>query len=683
MTTEKRSDSPASPSNLSRDFFRAVLLALALVAALFIAFAIAERLWLSDADPKMLRVLYLSRGLLSSLLAAVIVGWFTIRRSPPLLPPAPFEDRSIDEVGESRKALVENYVRWFIQMRWFVVVVAEAVVVVSVFVVNILPTEVFVPLTITVAMLAASNEAYSLLYQRGAVKNSLLQIQVYADLVILTALLHYSGGIENPLTLLMLLHVIISGVVLSRRQCYMVALFASAMLGGLAYLEANELIEHYTLLVFPHNMDQGVPEHAAHDQVYVATRVLLHAVILLFVAYFVTTLADRLRDEERQLEMMAIKAKRTQQLLERSLRTTGTSLRILDRTLQTQWANTLWEETFGAPGAEGKPTGQADPGRAAAEAVLKSGSPITSEVMVQSPGVGTPHGDSAHRSRRIVQITTAPLIDQKGRVQQIVELGQDVTEQKNTYAQLIRAGQLAAVGELAGHVAHEINNPIGIISAKARLMLFDQREEMSDEVAQEIQKMIDLSDRVANIAKGLLSSSRPSTTAQHLIHLQDPIHKALSMIHQRAVHAGIEIEERLLEELPPIVANAQEIEQVFLNLLLNAIDAMPKGGRLMVDAAQAPTADAEGKRWVVVKVGDTGYGVSPETAERVFDPFFTTKGEGHGTGLGLAICQGILRSHSGQIRFESVEGEGTQVSVMFPPGSAEDQRDGEIQSAGG
>lgn len=678
MGAARRSEDPESSSNPGLGLFRAVLLALALVAALFAAFAIVEHLWLSETDPETLRVLYISRGLLSSVLAAVVVGWYTIRRSPPLLPMEPIEGRILHESGQFQRALVENFARWFIQMRWFVVVVAQAVVVVSVFVVNILPTEVFVPLTVTVATLAAFNLLYSMFVRRGSLKKVPLQIQVYADLVILTILLHFSGGIENPLTLLMLLHVILSGIILSRRQCFMVAIFASTLLGVLAYMEASQLIEHYTLTVFPHETESGGTEHAAHNQVYVATRVLLHTAILLFVAYLVTTLADRLRYEERQLEKMALNAMRIQQLLERSLNTTGTSLRILDGKLRTRWVNKRWRETFGTPTAADEQVDRAMRGRSPAETVLHSGKSITSEIMVQVPGSKAPDGEAAHRSRRIMQITTAPLVVVGGEVRQVVELGQDITEQKKAYAQLMRAGQLAAVGELAGHVAHEINNPIGIISAKARLMLLDQREQMSDEVAQEIQKVIDLADRVANIAKGLLSSSKPSTPVRRLIDLKEPVHKALSMIHQRAIHSGVEIEERLHGDMPLVNANAQEMEQVFLNLLLNAIDAMPQGGRLTIEdvRVQVMSDEPQGKQWVVVKVSDTGYGVSPEVAEHVFDPFFTTKGERHGTGLGLTICQGILRSHGGRIRFDSAQGKGTQVSVILPVGSEEDQRDG-------
>jgi two-component system, NtrC family, sensor histidine kinase PilS len=673
---------PSSFISRLTGFFPVVALTLGLVVGIFLVFAIIDRLMLADADTETLRLFYRMRDLLSSLFAAFFVGWMTIRRSPPLLPKSTIEERWNHSRGQFVRTSALNYAQWFVQMRWFVIVVAQTVIIVSVLVIHILPMEVFLPLTLTVAFLGACNLAYSILLKRGSDPNRLLLIQVYADLVILTVLLHFSGGIENPLTLLMLLHVILGGVVLTRRQCFMVAIFASLLLGGLAFLEVGEFVKHYTLQVFPHFAEQeGEIHHVAHQQVYVATRVSLHALILLLVAYFVTTLAERLRDEERQLEKMVSKAMQSQQLLERSLETTGTSLRILDRKLRTRWANKRWRATFGDREMAAETADRAKSRRSVAAEVLKSGVARTSEIMVETRVDSVAGSRQSHR--RIVQVTTAPVVDLHGRVRQVVELGQDVTEQKQAHAQLIRAGQFAAVGELAGHVAHEINNPIGIISAKARLLLFDQRDDMSEQVADEIEKVIDLADRVASIAKGLLSASRPSTAQQQLINLREPVQRALSMIHQRATRAGIRIEENFDVRLPPVFANAQEIEQVFLNILLNAIDAMPDGGHLSVRAEKIEVADTKGIPWIIVIVSDTGVGVSAEVAESVFDPFFTTKGEAHGTGLGLAICQGILRSHGGRIRFESTPGTGTRVSVMFPAGGAEGQADGEVQGSGG
>ncbi|MBI1987351.1 MAG: hypothetical protein HYS70_03255 [Nitrospinae bacterium] len=155
---------------------------------------------------------------------------------------------------------------------------------------------------------------------------------------------------------------------------------------------------------------------------------------------------------------------------------------------------------------------------------------------------------------------------------------QEITEQKQIQAQILQAGKMAAVGELAGQVAHEVNNPIAILGAKARLLLLDHRDGMSAKTAQELAKIINLSDRVARIAQGLLTYCRPSAAMRTPLDVRIPIRKALSMVEHRARMAGVQLEEHLSDPVPLIKANGNEIEQVFLNLFLNALDAMPQGG---------------------------------------------------------------------------------------------------------
>lgn len=268
-------------------------------------------------------------------------------------------------------------------------------------------------------------------------------------------------------------------------------------------------------------------------------------------------------------------------------------------------------------------------------------------------------------------VTTAPLRNPAGHVHQVVEVAQDITGPKQTQAQLIRAGQLAAVGELAGKVAHEVNNPIAIISAKARLLLSDRRADMDQEISDELEKIITLSDRVADIAQGLLSYGRPSTAARELIDIRPSLNGALSMIEQRAVNAGIELIKDIGGSLPPVLANAHELEQVFLNLLLNAIDAMPDGGTLTIRISQSDQSDDQHGNCLNITLQDTGSGISHDALDRIFEPFFTTKEPGKGTGLGLSVCQGLVRSFGGEIDVQSEVGHGTRVTVRLPVAALE------------
>lgn len=268
--------------------------------------------------------------------------------------------------------------------------------------------------------------------------------------------------------------------------------------------------------------------------------------------------------------------------------------------------------------------------------------------------------------KRNFQISAWPIRDVSGSISQALELMQDVTGQRELQAQVQRAAQLAAVGELAGGVVHEVNNPIAIISAKARLLLSERRREMSAKIAEDLAKIVDLADRVARIAQGLLSYCRPSTAARTSLDLRVPIGTALAMVEDRSRRFGVRIDKRLVGPIPTVRANANEIEQVFLNLLLNAIDTMPNGGTLAVFILLDAPRLRDGRECVAVVVADTGSGISEEICGRIFEPFFTTKAEGRGTGLGLSVCLGIVRSHGGEIDVDTELGRGTRIIVKLP-----------------
>ena len=540
--------------------------------------------------------------------------------------------------------------------------VAAVLSVLAVDVFYVLPDEVWLPLIGTVTGLAALNLVYMVLLRRGKRSTFLLLFQAYTDLVLLTSLVHFSGGVESPLVLLMIFHVIIAGITLSRIQCFGVAVTATVLLALLAWAEATGFVEHYTLLLIPHFGEHGEIVHAAHVTLYAASVVGLQGTILLLTAFFVSSISVRLRRKERQLEILAERALTQRQLLERSLETTGTGLYVCDVDLQPILTNQRWESWFGQAQVDAslyaKILGEQSPLRHTLEdgAIRVIELTVTNETEMRR-AVGAPD---------TFQTTTAPLLDQEGRVTHVVQLVQDITQQKTAQAQMIRADQLAAVGELAGQVAHEVNNPIAIISAKARLLLSDHRDGMSDRTARELQKIIQLSDRVARIAQGLLSYCRPSAATRIRLDVGIPIRQALAMIEQRTSRAGIETEVHLPDRLPPVYANAQEIEQVFLNLFLNAIDAMPEGGCLIVAAQTGQGQRGDRSPALHLVVEDTGVGMPEDVQHRIFEPFFTTKPEGMGTGLGLSICHGLIQNYGGTIDVQSTVGQGTRITVRLP-----------------
>lgn len=204
------------------------------------------------------------------------------------------------------------------------------------------------------------------------------------------------------------------------------------------------------------------------------------------------------------------------------------------------------------------------------------------------------------------------------------------------------------------------------MSAKARLLLSRFAKELPEKVRVDLQKIVELSDRVGHIAQGLLSFARPSAGLRKPLDVTEPVTKSLDLLKQRLGSGNIRIETEFADGVPKVEANARELEQVFLNLFLNAVDAMPEGGKVSVSTSFLPSREPGQAGRVTIAVRDTGIGIPVNVQERIFEPFFTTKADQKGTGLGLSICYGLIKSHGGEIAVESRPGRGTCFTVWLP-----------------
>ncbi len=635
-----------------------------LITAIFIfgLYEIIERIWLAEDDAEVLGQLHTVQGILFALLVAGVVGWVinkTSSRFPSIFQIDGKEAQSF-QVTEEEQAKV--YAQWFIALRWVAILLTSALVLISIQWLKWLPLEVWLPLASTITVLLGFNLLYTVLLRWGYCIPTLLLLQGYIDLGIFALLLHFSGGLENPLSIMMIFHVIIGGILFSRRQCYWLATTASFMLALLGWLEWAEAVPHYTLEITPHfGRVNGELFHPAHNSLYVLSRCSLHATTFFLTAFFVTALMERLRHNERQRKEMARQALADQQLLEQALETTGAGLRVLDHDLRVYWINGRWKEWFvSSPNRFCEGFEILNVENSPARQTLTDGQIRIVELMPKG-WVSSTSLSPLNKNEKVFQITIAPLRDLNGNIHQIVELAQDITQQKKTQAQMLQAGKLAAVGELAGNIIHEVNNPISIISAKSRLLLSDNRKEMSPKIVQELVKIIDLADRVARITQGLLAHCRVASSTHVHLDVCVPIRKALALLEGRAKGADVQIKDQLPEQLPLVKANDGEMEQVFLNLFINAMDAMPKGGFLKVSSE-----NLESKSQVGIIVEDTGTGMPEAIRQRIFEPFFTTKQEGRGTGLGLSICLGLVQNHGGEITVESTIEKGSQFIVRLP-----------------
>jgi PAS domain S-box-containing protein len=267
-----------------------------------------------------------------------------------------------------------------------------------------------------------------------------------------------------------------------------------------------------------------------------------------------------------------------------------------------------------------------------------------------------------------VEIASSDIVFE-GRAARLV-LAVDVTEKQALESQLRQAQKMESVGRLAGGVAHDFNNMLGVISGYGELLRKRVADERLRKYADDILKA---ADRAAGLTRQLLAFSRRQVLQPKVLDLNEVVSELERML-RRLIGEDIRLVVALHEGLPPIKADAGQLEQVLMNLVVNARDAMPTGGRLLIetgratfDAAYAAAhAGVELGSYVMVAVSDTGEGMTPEVRAQIFEPFFTTKGAGKGTGLGLATVHGIVRQSGGHVFVYSEPGRGSTFKIYFP-----------------
>ncbi|MGA3264011.1 MAG: ATP-binding protein [Terracidiphilus sp.] len=266
--------------------------------------------------------------------------------------------------------------------------------------------------------------------------------------------------------------------------------------------------------------------------------------------------------------------------------------------------------------------------------------------------------------QRTVNIAIAPLLSRDFVSVGRIILVDDITERVSLEAQLTQADKLSSIGLLAAGVAHEINTPLAVISSYAQMLAKQLKGD--ERLGPVLDKITQQTFHASEIANGLLNFSRTSTTEYRETNLNQVMRDTLSLLEHQFKTAQIIVDLDLAEDLPLIHGNPGKLQQVFLNLLLNAKEAMNGGGRLRV----ATMVNGYGSH-VAALVADSGSGIAPEHLKRIYDPFFTTKttpkpGGRRGIGLGLSVSYGIIQEHAGKIRVESAVGAGTTFHLEFP-----------------
>ncbi|MGE5306006.1 MAG: sensor histidine kinase [Alphaproteobacteria bacterium] len=242
----------------------------------------------------------------------------------------------------------------------------------------------------------------------------------------------------------------------------------------------------------------------------------------------------------------------------------------------------------------------------------------------------------------------------------IPALDKAIAQLETTQAQLIHSEKMSAIGEIYAGLTHEINNPLGVMIGKLELLVKSARaRQLSPELTRDLEIINRNGLRIAELIRSLLIFSRKNTFNLSATALNHTIGEVLELVDKPFAKQAIRIETHFDPKLPHCHGSPGHLQQVFLNLLNNARDAMPNGGKI--------TLRTYGKNHsVAAEVEDTGTGITPENRKRLFEPFFTTKGLGKGTGLGLSIAYGIIKTHGGDIEVESTPGKGTLFRVILP-----------------
>jgi PAS domain S-box-containing protein len=298
---------------------------------------------------------------------------------------------------------------------------------------------------------------------------------------------------------------------------------------------------------------------------------------------------------------------------------------------------------------------------------------IFQEIFSQREPFSALQNTNRHRDGRLVVLETSgvPVFDATGQFRGYRGMDRDVTDRKRLEEQLRQAQKLEAVGQLAGGVAHDFNNILAAIMMQ--LGLLQMNPELEEETRIALKDLEVEAERAANLTRQLLLFSRRAVMAVEPLDLDEVVGNLLKMLH-RLIGEHIKLEVGDKTSLPLVEGDAGMMGQVLMNLVVNARDAMPKGGKIAIkttvtdfDEIQARLSSGRRPgRFVTLEVADTGCGMDPETLQRIFDPFFTTKEPGKGTGLGLATVHGIVAQHRGWVEVDSLVGSGTTFRVYLP-----------------
>ena len=486
-------------------------------------------------------------------------------------------------------------------------------------------------------------------------------VHILLDLVSLTVLLHFSGGVENPFIFYFIFHLVIASILLSKRVSYVLATLNTVLLSSLICLEYYHILPH-------HHLQHFLPESLWRDPIYISSALFVFTSTLFFSVYLATSIMDTVRAREAEtrelkesLEGKVIELEKARRavLFERN------KLKLIIECMQEGVIFVDNENRVSLFNKAGQQIGREQLGAKEKDTESLEAYGIPPQIAADlSKGHAAVQQHDLQIGDKFYENTYAAVRDDGGDYLGTVFVCRDVTDRKRMEQQMVQSEKMAAIGQLAAGVAHEINNPLdGVLNCIHRIKRNPHNAEQTTEY---LDLMEDALRRIEATVRQLLDFSRPHELALTLVSLDQIVDEVVSLIEYSATEKGIQIARRADRSLGLIPGDKHFLEQVILNLALNAIAAMPEGGALTFETGQVAFDALLGEAAAFVCVTDTGVGISEGVQDRVFDPFYTTKVTENGTGLGLSVSDRIVRQHDGVIEFESQVGQGTTFTVKLP-----------------
>lgn len=508
------------------------------------------------------------------------------------------------------------------------------------------------PLFVLIACTCFLSVLYLLWLSRTRKVRRLCGLQIWIDLLLVTALIHYTGGIESVFAFVFIFPVLAAAMCVSRRSSFLVAGASSILYSVLTNIQLYEFIQRAEL--WP-------AAGLAIDPAYTIFQTFVNSVAFFLEAVLGSNLAGRLKEARREVEKQRTDIRNLRTLHREIIENIPSGIITLDLKGRIVSCNPSAQKIIGLGADEMRVRSWRHTPFREIKVLEEFFSTLTPTFsgLSQEIEVRREDGDPIP-----IGITFAPLRLPEGVLVGLVGIFQDLTERKKTEARLRQTDRLAAVGQLAASLAHEIRNPLAAISGSIELM----KEEVVVAQPQLLDIVLRETERLKLVTGQLLDFSRPTLNPRKPCNLVPLVEEAVSLLEKScdSAHPVTFSIQREAEEVM-VAGDPDQLKQVLWNLGLNAIQAMPTGGRLTLAIRRHVFKHDLG--WAAIELTDTGRGIPAEEAERIFDPFYTTKPGG--TGLGLTIVQKIIDHLGGQIEVSSRAGGGSTFRVLFKQASDE------------